>query len=55
MEIKNLGHAMPDLVVSQPQSSRKQTHVKKCNHVIYAKHKWFSGCAERNTILSPYV
>jgi hypothetical protein len=51
-EIKDLGHATPDLVISQSSSSRKQTDMRKFNHAVYAEHKWLNGCAERNALLS---
>ena len=46
-EIKNLGSATPDLVISQSSSSRIQTCVRKFNPAIYVKHKWLRGCAEK--------
>jgi hypothetical protein len=46
-EIKNLGHATPNLVISQSLSSRIQTYMLKYNPAVYAKHKWSSGCAEK--------
>jgi hypothetical protein len=49
--IKNLGHATSDLVICQSSSSRTQTDVRKFNPAIFAKHKWLSGCAERNAVL----
>jgi hypothetical protein len=49
-EIKNLDHATPYLVISQPSSSRIQTCMRKFNPSMYVKYKWFSGCAERNTV-----
>jgi hypothetical protein len=36
----------------QSSSSTIQTYVRKFNPAVYVKHKWASGCAERNTILS---
>jgi hypothetical protein len=45
-EIKNLGHATCDLVISQSSSSRKQTYVRKFNPIVYAECKLLSGCAE---------
>jgi len=39
-EVKNLGHATCDLVISQSSSSRIQTYVRQFNSAIYAKHKW---------------
>jgi hypothetical protein len=38
-EIKNLGLATPDLVISQSQSRRIQMYVRKFKPVIYAKHR----------------
>jgi hypothetical protein len=37
-EIKNLGHAIPDSVISQLLSSIIQTYVRKFNLAIYAKY-----------------
>jgi hypothetical protein len=34
-EVKNLGHAAPDLVISQPSSSRKHTYVRQLNPAIH--------------------
>jgi len=39
-EVKNLGHAKCDLVISQSSSSRIKTYVRQFNPAIYAKHKW---------------
>jgi hypothetical protein len=44
--IKNLGRATTGLIISQSSSSRIQAYVRKFNPVIYAKHKWLSGCAK---------
>jgi hypothetical protein len=38
-EIKNLGCATPDLVISQALSSRKLVYVGKFNPAVYAKHR----------------
>ena len=38
-EIKNLGRATPDLVLSQAPSSRIKTLVGKFNPAIYTKHR----------------
>jgi hypothetical protein len=50
-EIKNLGRTTTDLVAPQSSSSRIQTCVRIFNRAIYAKHKWLSGCTERNALL----
>jgi len=47
-EIRNLGRAAPDLVLSQAPSSRIQTLVGKFNPAMCTKHRWLSDCAERN-------
>jgi len=49
---KNVGHATSDVVISQ-SSRTKETCVRKPGPAIHAKHKWLSGCAERNALLSP--
>ena len=46
-EIKNLGRATPDLVISQSLAN------KKFKPATYATRKWLSGFAERNALLSP--
>ena len=51
-DIKNSGRATPELVISQSLPSKIQNYAKKFNPAIYAKHKWLSGCAEINTLLS---
>jgi hypothetical protein len=37
-EIKNLGHATPDSVISQSSTSRKQSYVRRFNPAIYTKN-----------------
>lgn len=50
-DIKNLGHATPNLVICQSPPSRLQTYVTKFNIAIYAEQTYLGGCLERNTQL----
>jgi hypothetical protein len=49
----NVDHATYDVVISQSLSRTKETCVRKPGPAIHAKHKWLSGCAELNALLSP--
>lgn len=42
-------HAVPDLFISQPLSSRK------FNPAVHARCKWWSGFVERNALLDPFI
>jgi hypothetical protein len=53
-EIKDLGHATPDLVISQSSSSRIQTYVRKFNPDIYAEQQKSNGCAKTNALLGQF-
>jgi hypothetical protein len=48
-EIKSSGHATSSLVLDY------QANTNLCEKIyyyyIYAKHKWFSGCADRTALL----
>jgi hypothetical protein len=49
-EIKNSVCGLPDLVISQPSSSKAETNVRKLNPSMHTKLKWLSDCAEKSFI-----
>jgi hypothetical protein len=48
--IKALGCLTPNLIISQPATSRSFSYSRKFNPDIYKKYNWLTRCTEKNAL-----